>query len=146
MAIGLALAFIGIHKDLRSLEVFKGKKESGFEAERPKSFTELAKKLKPSVINISSTKIVKHPGGRFRSPFGPRSPFRDFFGEEFYERFFGETPPREFPQNSLGSGFIIDEEGYILTNNHVIEKADKIKVRLSDRRLLGGIQRPILPS
>jgi serine protease Do len=134
MAIGLALAFIGIHKDLRSLEVFKGKKESGFEAERPKSFTELAKKLKPSVINISSTKIVKHPGGRFRSPFGPRSPFRDFFGEEFYERFFGETPPREFPQNSLGSGFIIDEEGYILTNNHVIEKADKIKVRLSDEQ------------
>jgi serine protease Do len=135
MAIGLALAFIGIHKEARSLELFKGKKEKGrIEAERPSSFTDLAKKMKPSVINIRSTKIVKHPGGGFQGPSGPKSPFRDFFGDEFFERFFGEIPPREFPQNSLGSGFIIDEQGYILTNNHVIEKADKIKVRLSDEQ------------
>ena len=134
IAISLGLAFIGIHKDLRSLELFKGKKEKArIEAQRPGSFTDLAKKMKPSVINIRSTKIVKHPGRGFWSPFGPRSPFRDFFGEEFFERFFGEIPPREFPQNSLGSGFIIDEKGYILTNNHVIEKADRIKVRLSDQ-------------
>ena len=133
IAIGLGLAFIGIHKDLMSLELFKGKRQKArIEAERPRSFTDLAKKMKPSVINIRSTKIVKHPGGGFWSPFGPKSPFRDFFGDEFFERFFGENPPREFPQNSLGSGFIIDEKGYILTNNHVIEKADKIKVRLSD--------------
>jgi serine protease Do len=135
MAIGLGLAFIGIHGDLRSLELFKGKKEkSGIEAERPRSFADLVKKMKPSVINIRSTKIVKHPGRGFWGPFGPKSPFRDFFGDEFFERFFGENPPREFPQNSLGSGFIIDERGYILTNNHVIEKADKIKVRLSDEQ------------
>jgi serine protease Do len=135
MAIGLGLVFIGIHKDLRSLELFKGKKEkSRIEAERPNSFTDLAKKMKPSVINIRSTKIVKHPEGSFRGPFGPKSPFRDFFGDEFFERFFGENPPKEFPQNSLGSGFIIDEQGYILTNNHVIEKADKIKVRLSNEK------------
>ena len=133
IAIGLGLAFIGIHKDLMSLELFKGKRQKArIEAERHRSFTDLAKKMKPSVINIRSTKIVKHPGGGFWSPFGPKSPFRDFFGDEFFERFFGENPPREFPQNSLGSGFIIDEKGYILTNNHVIEKADKIKVRLSD--------------
>ncbi len=123
IAIGLGLAFIGTHKDLMSLELFKGKREkTRIEAERPRSFTDLAKKMKPSVINIRSTKIVKHPGRGFWSP----------FGDEFFERFFGENPPREFPQNSLGSGFIIDEKGYILTNNHVIEKADKIKVRLSD--------------
>jgi len=135
IAIGLGLAFIGIHKDLRSLELLKGKKERArVEAERPRSFTDLAKKMKPSVINIRSTKLVKHPGKGFWSPFAPRSPFRDFFGDEFFERFFGEMPPREFPQNSLGSGFIIDEKGYILTNNHVIEKADKIKVRLSDEQ------------
>ncbi len=135
MAIGLGLVFIGIHKDVRSLELFKGKKEkSRIEATRPKSFTDLAQKMKPSVINISSTKMVKHPGGGFWGPFGPKSPFRDFFGDEFFERFFGENPPKEFPQNSLGSGFIIDEQGYILTNNHVIEKADKIKVRLSDEQ------------
>ena len=135
IAIGLGLAFIGIHKDLRSLELFKGKKEKAtVEAERPRSFTDLAKTMKPSVINIRSTKLVKHQGRGFRAPFAPRSPFRDFFGDEFFERFFGEMPPREIPQNSLGSGFIIDEEGYILTNNHVIEKADKIKVRLSDEQ------------
>jgi serine protease Do len=135
MAIGLGLAFMGIHGDLRSLELFKGKKEkSRIEAERPRSFADLVKKMKPSVINIRSTKIVKHPGRGSWGPFGPKSPFRDFFGDEFFERFFGENPPREFPQNSLGSGFIIDERGYILTNNHVIEKADKIKVRLSDEQ------------
>jgi serine protease Do len=135
LAIGLGLAFIGIHKDVRSLELFKGKKEKNrIEAARPRSFTDLAQKMKPSVINISSTKMVKHPGGGFWGPFGPKSPFREFFGDEFFERFFGENPPKEFPQNSLGSGFIIDEQGYILTNNHVIEKADKIKVRLSDEQ------------
>lgn len=133
--IGIGLAFPGIpkDKDLGALELFKGKKaEARTEAERPGSFTELAKTVKPSVINIRSTKLVKHPSGGFWSPFGPKSPFRDFFGDEFFERFFGEMPPREFPQNSLGSGFIIDEQGYILTNNHVIEKAEEIKVILSD--------------
>jgi serine protease Do len=75
--------------------------------------------------------LVKHPGSGFGTPFGPRSPFRDFFGDEFFERFFGDIP-----QDSLGSGFIIDDEGYILTNNHVIEKADKIKVLLSDEEEL----------
>ncbi len=133
IAIGIGLAFTGIPKDLGALELFKGKKaEARIEAERPGSFTELAKRVKPSVINIRSTKLVKHPGGGFRSPFGPKSPFRDFFGDEFLERYFPDMPPREFPQNSLGSGFIIDEQGYILTSNHVIEKAEEIKVILSD--------------
>jgi serine protease Do len=135
IVVSLGLAFIAIHKakDVKALDLFKGKKgQARIKGERPRSFTDLAKRLKPSVINIRSTKLVKHPGSGFGTPFGPRSPFRDFFGDEFFERFFGDIPPREFPQNSLGSGFIIDEEGYILTNNHVIEKADKIKVRLSD--------------
>jgi serine protease Do len=132
IAIGIGLASIGIltDKDIRALDLFKGKKEEARgEAGRPSSFSDLAKRLKPSVINIRSTKLVKHPLWR---PFGPRSPFKDFFGEEFFDRFFGETPPREFPQNSLGSGFIIDAQGYILTNNHVVEKADEIKVILSN--------------
>jgi len=130
IAIGIGFPFPGIpkDKDLGVLELFKGKKaEAGIEEERPGSFTELAKRVKPSVINIRSTKLVKHPGSGFRSPFGPKSPFRDFFGDEFFERFFGDVP-----QKSLGSGFIIDEQGYILTSNHVIEKAEEIKVILSD--------------
>ena len=134
IVVSLGLAFIAIHKakDVKALDLFKGKKgQARIKGERPRSFTDLAKRLKPSVINIRSTKLVKHPGSGFGTPFGPRSPFRDFFGDEFFERFSGDIP-----LTSLGSGFIIDEEGYILTNNHVIEKADKIKVLLSDEEEL----------
>ena len=65
----------------------------------------------------------------FPNPFGERDPF-----EEFFERFFGgENPQREFRRRSLGSGFIINREGYIVTNNHVVENASDIKVSLSDK-------------
>ena len=100
-------------------------------AENPKipiSFSDLAEKVKPSVVNISTTKTYK---GGLGSPFG-RSPFGGPFGDDFFDRFFGDTPQREFKQRSLGSGFIISNDGYIFTNNHVVEKADKILVRVSD--------------
>ncbi len=97
----------------------------------PLSFADLAEKLKPSVVNISTTKTVR--GGGFRSPFGQGSPFERYFGrDDFFERFFGDIPQREFKQKSLGSGFIISADGYIFTNNHVVEQADKILVKLSD--------------
>ena len=97
----------------------------------PLSFADLAEKLKPSVVNISTTKTVR--GGGFRSPFGQGSPFDRYFGgDDFFERFFGDMPQREFKQKSLGSGFIISHDGYIFTNNHVVEQADKILVKLSD--------------
>ena len=54
------------------------------------------------------------------------------FGDDFFDRFFGDIPQREFKQRSLGSGFIISADGYIITNNHVVEQADKIIVKLSD--------------
>ena len=97
----------------------------------PLSFADLAEKLKPSVVNISTTKTIR--GGGLRSPFGQGSPFdRNFGGDDFFERFFGDTPQRQFKQKSLGSGFIISHDGYIFTNNHVVEQADKITVKLSD--------------
>jgi len=98
----------------------------------PLSFADLAEKLKPAVVNISTTKIVKRGGG-FRSPFGDEFPFDRFFGgDDFFRRFFGDMPERTFKKKkSLGSGFIINRDGYIFTNNHVVEKADKIMVRLS---------------
>lgn len=91
----------------------------------PLSFTELSEKVTPVVVNISTTKTFK--GQSFGSPLG-RSPF----GDDFFERFFGDMPRREFKQRSLGSGFIISNDGYIFTNNHVVEQADKILVKISD--------------
>jgi serine protease Do len=93
----------------------------------PTSFSELAERVKPAVVNISTTKTTA--GRSFGSPFG-RSPF----GDDFFDRFFGDIPQREFKQRSLGSGFVISNDGYIFTNNHVVEKADKILVKLSDNR------------
>jgi serine protease Do len=104
---------------------------TGDVARAPFSFADLAEKLKPSVVNISTTKTVR--SGGFRSPFGMGSPFdRNFGGDDFFERFFGDMPQRQFKQKSLGSGFIISHDGYIFTNNHVVEQADKILVKLSD--------------
>jgi serine protease Do len=98
------------------------------------SLSELIKTVKPSVVNISTTTVVKGPDlhERFFGPSNPANPFKDFFGNDFFEKYFGDTPRREFKHRSLGSGFIIDRDGHILTNNHVVEKAQSIKVKLSD--------------
>jgi serine protease Do len=97
------------------------------------SLSELVKEVKPSVVNISTTTVVKGPDMQERF-FGQQNPFKDFFGNDFFEKFFGDTPRKEFKHRSLGSGFIIDKDGYILTNNHVVEKAVSIKVKLSDEK------------
>ncbi len=97
----------------------------------PQSFADLVEKVKPAVVNISTETTVRIPGNPFRHFFGPdeEGPFGDFF-----KRFFGDIPDRELKQQSLGSGFIIDKDGYIITNNHVVEGADEIKVKLADKR------------
>ena len=95
-------------------------------------FVRLAEKLRPVTVNISTAKTVKGRGRSFNSPFGEDDRFREFFGDELFKRFFGQIPQGDFQLKSLGSGFIIDEEGYIITNNHVVEDADEIKVRLSE--------------
>jgi serine protease Do len=85
--------------------------------------------MKPIVVNISTTQMSEGPGSQeFASPFGEEDPFNDF-----WRRFFGGPLPRgPQRQRSLGSGFIIDGDGSILTNNHVVENASKIVVKLSD--------------
>ena len=100
----------------------------------PESFSELAEAARPGVVNIRTVKTIRGGSPVFRhffgSPFGgERQPFEEFFGP-----FMGEGPQRDFKQRSLGSGFLIDGEGFIVTNNHVIEDADQIKVILSDNR------------
>ncbi|MCL4500428.1 MAG: trypsin-like peptidase domain-containing protein, partial [Deltaproteobacteria bacterium] len=106
------------------------------------TFAELAQRTSGAVVNISTEKVVKNksreffgqvPGQgpeqgprspRMPSPFGQEDPFREFF-----DKFFGEMP-KSFKTRSLGSGFIIDPAGLIITNNHVVEGADKITVKL----------------
>ncbi len=90
----------------------------------PDSFAGLVKKSSPSVVYISTKKIIKQ---RYLSPFGQNDPLRDLL-----EQFYGNRMPRNIPQTGLGTGFVIDKEGYILTNNHVVDSVDEIKVTLDD--------------
>ncbi|MBK9026717.1 MAG: DegQ family serine endoprotease [Propionivibrio sp.] len=101
-------------------------------------FTELVEKQGPAVVNISTTQVVRGFGrGVQPFPFDEDDPTSDFF-----RRFFPRQPgmpgapgvPREFESRSLGSGFIISADGFILTNAHLVESADEIFVRLTDKR------------
>ncbi len=91
----------------------------------PESFADLADKLMPSVVNISTTQTVKTTTNQFPFQFPPGSPFGEMFKE--FER------PTERKASSLGSGFIIKENGTVITNNHVIAGAEDILVRVEDK-------------
>jgi serine protease Do len=105
----------------------------------PDSFADLAAKLLPSVVNISTTQTVKSDRGREHSgpeipQFPPGSPFEEFFRDFFEHGVPKGGRPEAQPRKgtSLGSGFIIDPTGYVVTNNHVIADADEITVILHD--------------
>ncbi|MBL8838747.1 MAG: DegQ family serine endoprotease [Alphaproteobacteria bacterium] len=116
----------------------------------PNSFADLAERLLPAVVNISTTQVVRQerqptppgapPGERRRGPdvpqFPPGSPFEEFFRDFFDRQGRPDGAPRR--QQSLGSGFIIDAAGYVVTNNHVIAEADEIRVILHDNTQLSA--------
>ena len=91
-------------------------------------FTELAEKQGPSVVNVSTTQTMQTHQGIPQLPFSEDDPFYEFFKR------FGPPTPREFESKSLGSGFIISSDGYILSNAHVVADADEVTVKLTDKR------------
>ena len=97
----------------------------------PDSFADLAEKLMPSVVNISTTQIVKTSTNQFPFQFPPGSPFGEMFKD--FDR------PTERKASSLGSGFIIEEEGIVITNNHVVANAEDILVRVGEKEYEANI-------
>ena len=97
----------------------------GYAKNTPQSFADLAEKLMPSVVNISTTQTIKTKSNQFPFQFPPGSPFEDMFKE--FER------PQERKASSLGSGFVIKKSGIVVTNNHVIANADDIVVIVNNK-------------
>jgi len=100
----------------------------------PESFSELSENIIPCVVNISTVKTIKGGGPVsrhyfFNNPFNEKDPMNDLF-----KKFFGEEDQRQHKQKSLGTGFIIESNGYIITNNHVIKDADEITVKLRSNK------------
>jgi len=99
----------------------------------PPDFSELSSRLSPAVVSIS-TIMSSEPNAPGAPQFPPGSPFEDFFND-FFEKRGDKRPPREKqPKQAMGSGFIIESSGLIVTNNHVIEDANSINVILTDGR------------
>jgi serine protease Do len=99
-----------------------------------KNFVEIAKSVKPAVVNIAATRSGKPGENPHGSPLDDPF-FRKFFGDEFFKR---DAPQREPRERGQGSGVIVEANGLIITNNHVVSKADEIRVFLSDKREFKG--------
>lgn len=131
VAIVLA-AFAGFGSPAYSAEPKISKEAIEILSKTDRAMSEVAAAVKPAIVNISSTHTVR--SAAMNNPFLNDPFFRQFFGDQFG----GTGKPKEFKQASLGSGVIVDREGYILTNNHVVKDADEIKVKLSDKREFAG--------
>jgi serine protease Do len=112
-----------------------GSEAIGRQVSFPNGFVPVARKVLPAVVNIASSKTVRSPDQGPSSPFFNDPFFRQFFGDEFSQQY---RVPRAEREHSLGSGIIVNADGYVLTNNHVISGADEIQVSLGDKREFKG--------
>lgn len=111
----------------------------------PEGFADLAEQVSPAVVNITTSTMVAEPTGGGASPFPPGSPFDELFRDFGFPNGPQQGQPDDPTQhrsNALGSGFVISEDGYIVTNNHVIENADEIQIEFfsgqtMDAKLVG---------
>ncbi|WP_424934051.1 Do family serine endopeptidase [Amaricoccus macauensis] len=130
----MATGFLGVLITVACLLVFAGSSPSWARGPLPESFADLAETLSPSVVNITTTTNVAQADGM--RPIVPEgSPFEDLF-RDFLDRQQNGEPRRQRRSSALGSGFLISEDGYIVTNNHVIESADEISVELFSGEML----------
>ena len=127
-----ALVATGINgtNTLRAGDTVATEQNSGIESlSIPSSFAALADRLSPAVVNVKVTKVMQTG---FQAPDMHGTPHGDQFGD-FFNRFFGQMP-RNYPSQGAGSGVIISEDGYILSNNHVVEGAKEVSVTLADKK------------
>lgn len=134
--IGIALILLGFLLGGISFYVFQGKttpqviiepKVSGQAGGNGISFSDVVSSVSPSVVNISTVRVLRRD-----MPFS-EDPFFEFFNE-FFSPFYDSDIPRKWKEQGLGSGVIVSPDGYIITNNHVVSDAERIKVTLFDKR------------
>ena len=96
-------------------------------------FAQISKQLEPTVVNINTESTIKNPHRRHGGGGNPEQPDEQNPFDDFFDKFFGGQPGNgPIREHSLGSGVIVDAKGYIVTNRHVVEKADRIRVKLMD--------------
>jgi serine protease Do len=127
----VALFALGFLIVLGSVSASSAEPRGGLK-ELQEAFRSVVRSVKPAVVNVSSVRVMSaRQSLPDNDPFFENHPFKDFFGDEFLKRFFGSPgQTRKFRQQGLGSGFIFDPRGYIITNRHVIKGADEIVVTL----------------
>jgi serine protease Do len=118
----------GVHVDLKLADPSEGPSKTGF--------APIVKSVLPDVVNISTSKMVK-TSDQFQMPEDMPPFFRQFFGQDFGQDFSNRAPKQHSErEDSLGSGVVVSTDGYILTNNHVVEGATDVRVTFSDKRQL----------
>src|SRR5213596_2078097 len=136
LAIGILIGTI-VSRGVKGQESKKGSDASPLSVPTPKElsnqFSQISKQLEPSVVNINTESTIKTQPRR-RGPAGPEGEDQNPF-DDFFDRFFGGPGggnSGSIRERSLGSGVIVDPKGYIVTNRHVVDKADRIRVKLQD--------------